>query len=193
MTDPMRENSVFMSKTTLSSNEKPITADLDFYGHAGQVSLYTREAPGSRGLHWPVPPDPREVVRDPGLDEFCDSVSYSLSGDVMRSSRKYASSFQSTLKRGTDAVPGTQRATSPVLGPGVYSVPLDTIKVRDTKRMNYTFKSQTDSSLFGAEAGQPPDTVQSIQSAILGRHWTSKGVAFSTRERFPRQRSRWKD
>ena len=67
------------------------------------------------------------------------------------------------------------------------------VRVRDPKRMNYTFKSETSSSLFGAEAGQPPDTVQSIQSAILSRHWTSKGVAFSTRERFPRARPRWKD
>ena len=69
----------------------------------------------------------------------------------------------------------------------------ESVRVRDPKRMNYTFKSQSSGSVFGAPAGQPPDTVQSIQSAILRKHWTSKGVAFSTRERFPRNRPRWKD
>ena len=65
--------------------------------------------------------------------------------------------------------------------------------VRDPKRANYTFKSQTSGGLFDSQASQPPDAIQSIQTAILLRHWTSSGSPFSTRERFPRVRARWKD
>ena len=187
--------SIFSSKTALRTYDTPITSQLDFTGLSApltsQLAVQRVEAPGSRGLHWPDPPEPREVQRDPGLDTFSDAFTRSMNGDVMNSSRKYAASFQSTEKRGQDYT--VARPTSPALGPGVYELPLESVRVRDPKRMNYTFKSQTDSSIFGVPAGQPPDTVQSIQSAILGRHWTSKGVAFSTRERFPRARPKWKE
>ena len=222
---------------------------------AWQLSAQIGTAPGSRGLHWPAPPEPRELYRDPGLDEFCDTMSRSLASDISGSSRKvrdamhtvvharatyahsdtlvamragvascrramrplltgpwaleealralasparllwqYAASFISTTKR--DSGPsgsGLGGETSPALGPGVYDLALSAVRVHDPKRSNYTFKSTTSSSLFGTPAGQPPDTVQSIQSAILSRHYTSKGVPFSTRERFPRQRAKWKD
>ena len=70
---------------------------------------------------------------------------------------------------------------------------LASVAVREPKRNSYTFKSQTTGSVFGASSNEPPDNVQSIQSAVLNRHWTSKGSAFSTRERFPRVRAKWKD
>lgn len=79
----------------------------------------------------------------------------------------------------------------PSAAPLVYR--LASVAVREPKRNSYTFKSQTTGSVFGASSNEPPDNVQSIQSAILNRHWTSKGSAFSTRERFPRVRAKWKD
>ena len=74
-----------------------------------------------------------------------------------------------------------------------YEVAQASVAVRDPKRANYTFKSQTSGGLFDSQASQPPDAIQSIQTAILLRHWTSSGSPFSTRERFPRVRARWKD
>jgi len=192
LVEPEREASVFASKTPLRKYEVPLTSQLDFLAHAGQLAVQYESAPGSKGLHWPAPPEPREVVRDPGLDEFCDAVTGSVGSEIVRSSRKYASSFQSNSRRGGEQV-GFSPATSAELGPGVYDLPFEAVKVREPKRASYTFKSQTNSSIFGASSNEPPDNVQSIQSAILNRHWTSKGSAFSTRERFPRVRSRWKD
>ena len=59
--------------------------------------------------------------------------------------------------------------------------------------MSYPFKSQSETgSLFNSVASGPPDTIQSIQTAILLRHWTAGGSPFSTRERFPRVRAKWK-
>lgn len=192
--DPQRAMGVFTSKTPLRQYDTPLTSQIDYLGHAGQLTSSRAELPGSRGHGWPDVPDPLSVNRDPGLDNFCDAVTGSVSGDVAVSSRKYAPVFQSAHKRNQDrasldlvAMPaGFSRATSPMLGPGVYDTPMNEVHVRDPKRASYTFKSQTVSDIFGTPAGQPPDAVQSIQSAILSRHWTSKGVAFSTRERFPR-------
>ena len=188
--DPQRQNAAFSSKTALRTYATPLTAHIDF--QITSINTCIGAAPGARGLHWPEPPEVREPYREPGLDAFSDAVGKSLWSDVMGSSRTYASSFMSTVKRGEEQV-GVSRPTSPGLGPGVYDVALASVRVRDPKRMNYTFKSQSSGSVFGAPANQPPDTVQSIQSAILKKDWTSKGVAFSTRERFPRIRPRWKD
>ena len=191
-----RENGIFSSKTPLRPTSNPLTSQLDWTFGLGQLDASYESCPGSKGLHWPPPPEPREVVRDHGLDEFCDTVAGSVSSDVVRSSRKYASSFNSNATRiATEArdLPGFKHPTSGELGPGIYEVPLEAVTVKDPKRSNYTFKSQTSSSIFGASSNEPPDNVQSINSAILNRHWTSKGSAFSTRERFPRVRAKWKD
>ena len=40
---------------------------------------------------------------------------------------------------------------------------------------------------------EAPSTVTDALFARQARAWTSKGYAFSTRERFPRVRKRWKD
>ena len=160
-------------------------------GHAGQVSLERAEAPLAHGLRWPDPPEFREVYRDHGLDDFGEYWHNTFAKDCTESSRRYASSFNSTTKRDADVV---NNSTPQALGPGAYEVAAATIQIKEPKRMTYSFKSQTDSSSFGTSVvNEPPDMVQSIQSAILSRHWTSKGVPFSTRERFPRERKRWKD
>jgi hypothetical protein len=192
LNEPLRELSSFASKTPLRKFQEPITAQLDFLSHAGQLEVQYGAAPGAHGLRWPSPPEEREVVRDPGLDNFSDTLVGSLGNEVALSSRSYASSFQSTSKRGFNADSGAE--TPAELGPGVYELQLASIRVHDPKRASYTFKSTTTSSSFGTPSvGQPPDTIQSIQSAILRKHWTARGVAFSTRERFPRVRPRWKD
>lgn len=192
--EPERPVSVFASKTVLREYEVPLTAQLDFLAKPAQLSASMGSAPGAGGLRWPAPPEPREPVRDHGLDEFCDTVNGSLGAEVLRTSRNYASSFQSNGKRtGAEDAVGFKAETSPALGPGVYELPLASVTIKEPKRATYTFKSQTSGSVFGAQSNEPPDNVQSIQSAILSRHWTSKGSAFSTRERFPRVRPRWKE
>lgn len=192
--DPDRQTWYFSSKTQFTKDRKPLTADIDFLASQDSTQLKASlgSAPGSSGLVWPSPPEPREVVRDPGLDEFADNITGSVASDIVRSSRRYASSFNSNLKRGAEAV-GFTPGTTAELGPGVYELPLASVAVKEPKRNSYTFKSQTTGSVFGASTNEPPDNVQSIQSAILNRHWTSKGSAFSTRERFPRVRPKWKD
>lgn len=119
--DPERQTWYFSSKTQFSKDKKPLTADLDFLASQDSTQLKASlgSAPGSSGLAWPVPPEPREVVRDPGLDEFADAITGSVGSEIVRSSRRYASSFNSNMKRGTEAV-GFKPATSEELGPGVY-------------------------------------------------------------------------
>ena len=48
LNDPLRPHSTFHSKTKLRQYETPLTAQLDFLGHAGQVSLERAEAPLAR-------------------------------------------------------------------------------------------------------------------------------------------------
>lgn len=200
--DPQRPMSSFASKTQTRNYATPLTSQIDFLNpDLGPLVSSRGEAPGSRGLEWPVVPAPSDVERDRGLDEFCDALTGSVGSEVSRSARKYSSVFNSAHRRNLAELRNQPfhtsaytRTTSPLLGPGVYDTPLnDGARVRDPKRASCTFKSETSSSIFGTPAGQPPDAVQSIQSAILSRHWTSKGVAFSTRERFPRDRPKWKE
>ena len=53
----------FASKTALRTYVTPLTAQLDFLGHPGQLRASIGAAPGSQGLSWPAPPEPREPSR----------------------------------------------------------------------------------------------------------------------------------
>ena len=192
MNEPLRMNGVFASKTQLRSYDEPLTAHLDFLANAEQLKAQYGAAPGSHGLRWPSIPQEPASHRDPGLDEFSNSNYGTLETSVLHSTRKYASSFESTSQRGKGALEGD---TPPALGPGAYDMTSrSSVRVHDPKRASSNFKSANFSTLsMASSVSQPPDNIQSIQSAILMKHWTSKGVAFSTRERFPKQRARWKD
>lgn len=192
MNDPLRMNSVFSSKTKLSTYKEPLTAHLDFLANAEQLKAQYGSAPGTHGLRWPKEPPTITPYRDPGLDEFSNSVGHTLELNVLNSSRRYASSFESVSQRGKAAIDGD---TPPELGPGYYDLASGSaaIRVHDPRRASANFKSVKPELLVGSSVSQPPDNIQSIQSAILMKHWTSKGVAFSTRERFPKVRARWKD
>ena len=182
--------STFKSSTKLRSYKTPLTADIDFL-QAPEAGVRASQgaAPSSQGHAWPQALEPRELARDPGLDDFGEVRSHSFADTVQNSSRKYAASFTSSAKR----MPPPEAHTPASLGPGAYDHMVTAVRVMDPKRPNYTFKSQTAGSLFNLHANQPPDTIQPIQSAILRRDWTAKGVAFSTRERFPRNRPKWKE
>ena len=190
--DPSRMTSTFLSKVpNRTKMGTPLTCEIDYLESPERSMRATlTSGPSSHGHAWPNALEPRELMRDKAFDDFCEIDVGTLSSAVTHSSRRYASSFQSASKRMPSDTDG---ATSPVLGPGAYDTAKASIVVHEPKRANYTFKSQTQGSLFDAHANQPPDAIQSIQTAILLRHWTSKGSAFSTRERFPRVRKRWKD
>jgi len=188
--DTDRMSASFASKTVLGNDPPPITSDIDYMDDPyGSLLASIASSPSARGHGWPNALEPREPARDPGLDEFSISRAGTLEHEVVRTSRKYASSFHSGMKR----MPPTKHITPEELGPGVYNIASASISVRDPKRASYCFKSQTASAMFDGVASQPPDTIQPIQSAILMKHWTSSGSAFSTRERFPRERKKWKD
>jgi hypothetical protein len=190
--DPSRMTSTFLSKVpNRTVTGAPLTCEIDYLESPEKSTLATlTSGPSSHGHSWPDALEPRELVRDKAHDDFCQIDVGTLSSAVTHSSRRYASSFQSASKRMSSL---SDEQTSPVLGPGAYDTAKASIVVHEPKRANYTFKSQTQGSLFDSHANQPPDAIQSIQTAILLRHWTSKGSAFSTRERFPRQRPKWKD
>ena len=189
--EPTRMTSSFASKTELAPIPRPITADIDFmHDPFGSMHAAYGSSPSSRGHAWPNATEPRKPARDAGLDEFSISEAGTLGFEVVRTSRNYASSFASGAKR----MPSVKHATPDTLGPGSYNTAHASVTVRDPKRATHTFKSQTTTAMFDRPpANEPPDAIQSIRSAVLMKHWTSAGSAFSTRERFPRQRKRWKD
>jgi len=188
-----RQSSAFASKTQKSGLDKVLTSDIDYLNKPELVSHAVMEnAPGSLGYTWPR--HEHEMVMtnggDGALDRYYDVDSLgkqSLQTGVHQSGRKYASSFTSASKR------FPPRKDQHELGPGAYEMPPSAVTVKDAKRANYAFKSLTTGSAFSREANEPPDAIQSSQYAEQSKHWTSKGLAFSTRERFPRQRPRWKD
>ena len=80
------------------------------------------------------------------------------------------------------------------LAPGSYDPPSGSIQLKDVNRPTYQFKSTTNISTFGTKApNEPPDMIHSPLMAMQAATWTSKGFPFSTRERFPRVRAKWKD
>jgi len=191
--DPERQSSAFASKTQKSTLDKVLTSDIDYMNKPELVNrLVDENAPGSLGYTWPR--HEHEMVLTHGGDGLLDryyDVDFgdkeSLATGVHQSARKYASSFTSASKR------FPPRREQHDLGPGSYEMPPSAVQVRDAKRANYAFKSLTTGGSFTREANEPPDAIQSSQYAEQSKHWISKGLAFSTRERFPRQRPRWKD
>ena len=80
------------------------------------------------------------------------------------------------------------------MAPGSYDPPPGCVQIKDANRTTYQFKSTADYSTFGSKApNEPPDMIHSPLMAMQAATWTSKGFPFSTRERFPRVRSKWKD
>ena len=80
------------------------------------------------------------------------------------------------------------------MAPGSYDPPPGCVQIKDANRPTYQFKSTADYSTFGSRApNEPPDMIHSPLMAMQAANWTSKGFPFSTRERFPRVRSKWKD
>lgn len=190
LVEPERQTSAFASKTRKGQLAAPLTADIDFYSQ--QTTELTRgDAPGTRGFTWskrPITDAPG--TRAPPLDVCYDvdtGTKQTLVSSVARSSLKYASTFQSNAKR---FVP---RDEATALGPGAYASPPSAVQIRDAKRASSAFKSLTVAKGSYVEQNAPPDNIQSSTYADQAKKWTSKGLAFSTRERFPRSRPKWKD
>jgi len=192
MFEPERQSSAFASKTVKGVTEAALTADIDYLNKPQLLTQVIGDSPGSRGYTWPR--HEHEMILGPGGDGLLDRVydpdyggKQTVANGVINSGRKYASSFTSASKR----FPAVRQPHE--MGPGSYEEPRVAVQVKDAKRSSYAFKSLTTGSTFTKESNEPPDAIQSSQYAEQARHWTSKGLAFSTRERFPRQRPRWKD
>jgi len=190
MRDPERESSVFASKTQKSSIKKMLTSDIDFLNKPELLHKVHGDVPGSLGYSWPRKSHEINIGRsgDELVDRWYDAdvgAKQTLATNVQRSPRKYASSFSSASKR------FSQTRQTHELGPGAYEIPIVAVQVKDAKRESYAFKSLTSTGFVAPKANEAPDMIQSSQYADLAKHWTSKGLPFSTRERFPRQRVRW--
>lgn len=191
--EPERQSSAFASKTQKAGIDKVLTSDIDYLNKPELIPKYVEEnAPGTLAYSFPRHEQETQIVRggDGLLDRFYD-VEYgpklSLHNGVHQSGRKYAASFTSASKR------FPLRREQHDLGPGSYEMPSSAVQVRDSKRPHAAFKSLTTGSCFSREANEAPDAIQTNQYAEISKVWTSKGLAFSTRERFPRQRPKWKD
>ena len=186
-----RGTSAFLSKTEKSKLAVPITAELDFLDKPEQFEMVNPIAPGSKGLKWNEG-EPKTIYDfyDQPLDRFYDpdyGVKQTLQKGMVECPRKYAATFNSVDPR------FKKPKEISALGPGSYEQPPSAVQIKEPKRMTYSFKSTTSTSSFKTKSDEAVDSVSSGEAASQAKHWTSKGFAFSTRERFPRQRARWKD
>lgn len=159
------------------------------------VKKQVSNPPGNEGFTWGRQPQHPPEYKDKPLDKYYVTEDKKYGKPTMlyvmeHSDRKYAASFNSQDRRFKE-LDALAKADNQ-LGPGTYDMP-PTIGVKDPKRMTYPFKSATDPRSLKDIKDEAPSTVTDALFARQARAWTSKGYAFSTRERFPRVRKRWKD
>jgi len=184
--DIRHQTSAFASKTNKSKESRPITADVDFVNKPAMISAFRSEAPGTRSLPWGVLEQRPVARRDKQYDGFLDpdvGTKQSLGTSVGASARGYAASFKSVDNR-------FKFKEGSKLGPGSYEAQ-GSVQVHDPKRQSHAFRSTLKSTFKEGASNEPPDSIHSPQQAAMARTWTSKGFAFSTRERFPRVRPHW--
>jgi len=196
--DARRAGSAFASRTQKSAQKsRVLTSDVDYLPTTEGVDLVDKTraiAPGLKTLPWSRAPDARPPtfpVTEP-VDVFYGEdfgPKKSLAGEVNENGRKYAAVFQSTEPRSRPL----SETTPKTLGPGVYhdGAAVSAIQVFDGKRPSAAFKTHVASSFVPLGQAEPPDCIYSPFLANEAKKWTSKGYAFSTRERFPRVRPRW--
>lgn len=193
--DARRLHSTFASKTAKDvARDDLLTAEVDYTNRPELWPIVHGAAPGTRSLPWSKIPDARPATMPivVALDRFYGEdfgPKDSLVGAVTASARKYASSFT-----GDRRFRPPKEATPQALGPGAYTdTTLNAIQVHDEKRSSSAFKVQLASTFIPLGQSDPPDMIHSPLLAKEAKTWTSKGCAFSTRERFPRIRPRWQD
>jgi len=197
--EPRRMGSSFCSKSAKGIvNDRTITSDVDFLNKPELYATVRECAPGSKTLPWmrvdPARPRTHPASNTPNTPYVAVDVMYdanfppkqTLATGVVESSRKYASSFTSAERRFKEA---TQNTT---LGPGQYEMATSTVQIIDPKRASSAFKTVAPPSIAKAPS-EAPDMIHNPLLAQQAKTWTSKGFAFSTRERFPRVRARWQD
>ena len=188
----------FASKTQKMKEKPPVTAEVDYLtGNPDKLLDMQRQVPpGFYAYTWGNMEQRPVDKRDVKLDKVYDvnyGVKIDMQSQMEQSSRLYAASFNSQDRR------FKQKKESHDMAPGSYDCSkapgYNAINIKDPKKPTYPFKSQTDYSSINfktAAKNEPPDAIHTPLFAQQAAAWTSKGFAFSTRERFPRVRSTWK-
>lgn len=185
--DPRMPTSAFSSKVKKSVPPRAVTAEVDYVNNPLLYARTNSLAPGTGSLPWGTQEQRVEAKRDKPFDGFIvpDTGNKMTLGTAMEhSTRVYAATFKSNDNRFRfkDGNP---------LGPGSYDTNAATIKIIDPKRQSSAFKAQL-TTAFGQKAtSQPLDNIHTPQLAMMAMAWTSRGMGFSTRERFPRVRPQW--
>jgi len=195
MDEPERLTASFASKTKGGTKSiPPLTAEVDFINKPELIDFQRQVAPGFHSYTWGKqaqrPHDPSDTKLDRFYDYDSKLTQLNLSTVMEHHPRKYAAVFQSADRRFKKEKEVHQMA------PGSYEPPpgCADLQLKDANRPTYQFKSTADYSTFGTTApNEPPDMIHSPLMAMQAAKWTSKGFPFSTRERFPRVRSKWKD
>jgi len=192
MDEPERPTASFASKTVLAPTKPPITSDIDFLNKPELIDVQRQVPPGFYSYTWGKqeqrPTDPSDAKLDKFYDYDNKLTQLNLHTVMLHHPRKYAASFLSQDRRfkPPKEIHG--------LAPGSYDPPPGCVQIKDVNRRTYQFKSTTNISTFGTKApNEPPDMIHSPLMAMQAATWTSKGFPFSTRERFPRVRAKWKD
>ena len=192
MDEPERPTASFASKTVVGKERPPVTAEIDFLNKPELIDYQRQVAPGFHSYTWGKqaqrPNDPSDAKLDKFYDVDNKLTQFNLSTVMLHHPRKYAASFLSQDRR------FKPQKEIHGLAPGSYDPPPGCVQIKDANRPTYQFKSTADYSTFGSRApNEPPDMIHSPLMAMQAANWTSKGFPFSTRERFPRVRSKWKD
>lgn len=197
--EPRRMGSAFCSKSAKGSDMgRTMTSDVDFLNKPELFGTLRECAPGSRTLPWTRESEARPRTHPssntPNTPFTYVDVIYDvdfppkqhLATAVDESGRRYASSFTSAEVRFREVKQPT------ALGPGQYEVATSTVAIIDPKRSSCAFKTVVP-PVFCKIPPEAPDNIHNPRLAMQAKTWTSKGCAFSTRERFPRVRPRWQD
>jgi hypothetical protein len=162
-----------------------VTAEVDFID-PDRLACSQRN---SKSLPWSTTPQRLPPNTQATVDKIYDPKygrTASLERQLETSARAYAAVFMSQQKRFKQPAGDVNVE----LGPGKYDIPSACMRIKNPNRATPTFKSTPwykVKPLHAPQVHQAPDAIYSPTSAL----GTRSGFAYSTRERFPKQRPTW--